>query len=112
VQLFVIVLDGFQVVNCLHAFIEGCFSGLQDLVTDAVLEASLEELMLNELEGIHNAFHFSFLDSGSCCSDSSHCGRLVVSEMLVGHLDAVGVVVDGLVRLLVEVCEVGTGGLG
>ncbi len=105
VQPFVIILNGFQVASSLHAFIECCFSSLQDLVTDAVLEAGQEELMLNELEGVCNAFRFSFLDSRSCCSDSSHGDRLVVSEVLVGHLDAVGVVIDGLVCLLGEVRE-------
>jgi hypothetical protein len=69
---FVIILDGLQVAGHFHAFVEGRLCGLQDLVTDAVLEANQEELMLDKLEGIRNAFSFSFLDSRSCRSDSSH----------------------------------------
>ncbi len=105
VQPFVVVLDGFQVAGHLHAFIEGSFLSLQNLVADAILKPSEEELMLDEFEGVRNAFSFSFLDS-------SHGGGLVVSEVLVGHLDMVGVVIDGLVSFLGEFGEVGAGGLG
>ncbi len=107
-----VILDGLQVASRLHAFIECGLHGLQDLVTDAVLEAGQEELMLDKFEGIHNAFSFGFLDRRSCRTYSSHGGRLVVNEMLVGHLYMVGVVVDGLIRLLCEVCEVGASSLG
>ena len=94
VQPFVVVLDSLQVAGCLHAFIEGSFLGLQDLVADAILKPSKEELMLDKVEDIGDAFGFSFLNSRSDCSDSSHGSGLVVSEVLVGHLDPVGVVID------------------
>ncbi len=112
VRHFVVILDGLQVASCLHAFTEGCFCGLQDLVADAVLEASQEELMPDNFEGVRNTFSFGFLDSKSCRSGGSHGGRLVVSETLIGYLVTVGVIMDGLVHLLGEVREVGASGFG
>ncbi len=57
-----VILDGLQVAGCLHALVEGGFLGLQDLVTDAILKPSEEELMLDKFEGIRDAFGFSFGD--------------------------------------------------
>jgi hypothetical protein len=97
VQPLMIILDSFQVAGSLHAFIEGCLSGLQDLVADTILKAGQEELVLVKLEGVCNAFSFGLVDSGASKPDSSHGGRLVVSEAFVGHLNAIRVVIDGLV---------------
>jgi hypothetical protein len=36
----------------------------------------------------------------------------VVGQSLVGRLDPVGVVIDGLLRFLIQICEIGAGGLG
>jgi len=68
--------------------------------------------VLDKLEGIQDSFSFGLSDGGSNQPDSGHGGRFVVSEVLVGHLDLVRVVVDGLFCFLGEVSEVGAGGLG
>jgi len=107
VEPFVVVLDGLQVAGGLDAINEGILGGFKDLIADAILQACQEELVLDKFEGVSDAFRFGFLDGLGGGSDGSHDGRLVVCEAFVGHLDAVGVVVDGLIRLFVEVSEVG-----
>jgi hypothetical protein len=84
----------FVVQNVLCAVVQMLWQHVYKLATS----------LLDEFEGVHDAFSFS--------SDSSHGGRLVVSEALVGCLDTVGVVIDGLIGFLGEIGEVGAGGLG
>ncbi len=66
--------------------------------------------MLYEFEGIRDAFGFNVgwirTDSGS---DGSHSSRLLVCKTLVGHLDAIRVVINGLLRFLVQIGEIRTG---
>ncbi len=68
--------------------------------------------MLDELEGVINAFRF---DLGFCgargdgASDRAHGGGFRVRETLVGHLHAVGVIVDAFIWFLVQISEVGAG---
>ncbi len=71
--------------------------------------------MLDEFEGVSDTFSFNFVlggSSGDGVANGSHGGWLLVCEAFVGHLDAVGVVIDALFRLLGQVGEVGAGCLG
>jgi len=59
--------------------------------------------MLDKFEGVGDAFQFGLGHCGAGKSHSGHGGWLVVGQMFVGHLDAVVVVIDGLVIPLGEV---------
>ena len=112
VEPLVIILDGLQVAGHLHALVEGVLLSLQDFVTEAILESGKKQLMFNELEGVRNVFGLGFGDGGSCGSDDGHGGWLVVGRTLVGRLDPIDIIVDGLLRFLIQIGEVGAGGLG
>ncbi len=92
-----VILDGLQVTGDLDALGEGVLGSLENLVMDAILQTSQEELMFDKLEGISDAFSLGLLDGGSSGSDSGHGGRLVVREALVSNLDMVRVVIDGFI---------------
>ena len=68
--------------------------------------------MFNEHEGVGNSFSLD-LGLGSSSSDvdthGSQSGRFFVCQALVGHLDAIRVVVDGFVGFLVQIRKVGSG---
>ncbi len=71
--------------------------------------------MLDEFEGVSDTFSFNFVlggPSGDGVANGSHGGGLLVCETFVGHLDAVGVVIDAFLRFLGQVGEVGAGCLG
>ncbi len=59
--------------------------------------------MLEEFSHVDYALCFSLVHCGTGEPDGSHCGRLVVGQVFVGHLDAVVVVIDAFVALLGEV---------
>ena len=101
VEPLVIVLDGLQIAGHLYALVEGVVFSLQNFVTETVLESGKKQLMLDELEGIRNAFSLGFGDGGARGSDDGHGGWLVVGQTLVGRLDSVDVIVDGLLRFLI-----------
>ncbi len=101
VEPLVIVLDGLQVAGHFHALIEGGFFRLQDFVAKAILESGKKQLVLDELEGVLDAFSFGFSDGGSHGSDGGHGGWLVVGKSLVGRLDPVGVVIYRLLGFLI-----------
>ncbi len=110
-----IILNRLEVASDLDAFSEGILSGFQNLVTDAVLQASQKELVLNKFEGIRNAFGFD-LGLGSAGSDStsnsSHGSGFLIRQALVGHLDAISEVVDGFLQLLGQDGKVCAGRFG
>ncbi len=64
-------------------------------------------VVLDVFDGVGDAFSFGLLDGGGSGSDNCHGGGLLVRESLVSHLDMVHVVIDGFIRLLVEVGKVG-----
>ncbi len=71
--------------------------------------------MFDKLEGIRNTFGFDLGlgSSGSdCILDGSHGGGFLIRKTFVGHLDAVGVVVDALLRLLGQVGKICASCLG
>jgi hypothetical protein len=96
VEPLVVVLNGFQVASHFHALVEGGFFGLQDFVAETVLESGKEQLMLDEFEGVRDAFGFGFGNGGGHSSNDGHGSWLVVGQSFVGRLDPVGVVIDGL----------------
>ncbi len=53
--------------------------------------------MFDEFEGVSDAFSFGLVDGGASKSNSGHGGTLVIHGTLVGHLDMIGVVNNGLV---------------
>ncbi len=110
VEPFVIILDGFQVAGNFDALGERVLGGLEHLVTDAILQAGQEELVLDEFEGISDSFRFD-LGFGSSGGDGdthcSHGSRFFIGQALVGHLDAIRVVVNGLLQFLIQIGEVG-----
>ncbi len=109
---FMINLDGLQVACDLDALGESVLGSLKYLVADSILETGQEELMLYKLKSIRDTFGFDVSRGGSTSgSDNSHSSRLLVCETLVGHLYAVCVVVDGLLRFLVQIGEVSAGHL-
>ncbi len=93
-----VVLDGLQITSDFDALSEGIFCCFKNLVADAVLQAGQEKLVLDEFEGVRNAFGFD-LGLGSSGSysvtNSSHHSRFFIRQTLVGHLDAICVVIDG-----------------
>jgi hypothetical protein len=68
--------------------------------------------MLNEHEGVGDSFSLD-LGLGGSSSDvdtyGSQSGRFFVCQALVGHLDAIRIIVNGLVRFLVQIRKVGAG---
>ncbi len=94
-----IILNHLEVASDFDAFSKSILGGFQNLVTDAVLQAGQKELVLNKFEGVRNAFGFDLglgsSDSNST-SDSSHSNGFLIRETFVGHLNPIGVVVDGL----------------
>ncbi len=68
--------------------------------------------MLYELKSIRDTFSFDVSGGSSTSgSDESHSSRLLVREVLVGHLHTVHVVIDGLLRFLIQISEVSAGHL-
>jgi hypothetical protein len=68
--------------------------------------------VLNELEGVGDSFIFDLGLRGPSSNVDTHGSqgsRLLVRQAFVGLLDAVRVVVDGLVRFLVQIRKVGAG---
>jgi hypothetical protein len=96
IEPLVIVLNGLQVAGHFHALIEGGLFGLQDFVAKAILESGKKQLVLDEFEGVRDAFGLGFSDGGGRGSDGGHGGWVVVGQSFVGCLDPVGVVLDGL----------------
>jgi hypothetical protein len=112
VEPFMIILDGLQVVGNLDALGESVLGSLKYLVMNPILETGQEELMLYKLKSIRDTFGFDVSRGGSTSgSDNSHSITLLVSETLVGHLYAVHVVLDGLLRCLIQIGEVSAGHL-
>ncbi len=64
VEPFVVVLNGLQVAGHFGALIEGGFFGLQNLIAEAILKSGKKQLVLDEFEGIRDAFGFGFGDGG------------------------------------------------
>jgi hypothetical protein len=58
-----VVLNGLQVAGHFHALIEGVLFGLQGLVMEAILKSSKKKLVLDELEGIRDAFSFGLSEA-------------------------------------------------
>jgi hypothetical protein len=110
IEPFVIILDGLQIASDLDALGESVLGSPKYFVTDSILETGQEELMLYEFKSIRDTFSFDVSGgSSNGGSDDSHGSRLFVCETLVGHLHTVLVVVDGLLRFLIQIGEVSAG---
>jgi hypothetical protein len=112
VEPLLVVLDGLQVAGGLDALGEGGLLHLEHLVTKAISQSGEEKLMLDEHEGVSNSFSLNLGLGGSGGNGDTHgsqSSRFFVCQALVGHLDALRVVVNGLVGFLVQIRKVGAG---
>ncbi len=107
----VVKLDSLQLVGKVQALVEGVLLHLQNFISEVVVDASEEKLVLKELGHVIDAF-LLYISNGSTASspDSGHGLRPAVIQPCVSMLYADVVVVVGLDVLLDQVSKVGTDG--
>ena len=93
---------------------ERILPGLQDSVPDRIFYTGKEELVFKEEGHVVDALSLDLSFGGAAgdiVSDGGHGVRLVVDQSVVSDLNPAEEVVHALVRVLFQVCEVGTDGL-
>jgi hypothetical protein len=79
----VIIVNGLQLVGQLHAVLKGVLTGLYDLVADGILDASQEELVLEEEGHVLDALGLGLVHGGASQTDGGHGGGFVIHEAVV-----------------------------